>query len=209
VYEIIRRSPVRNPGHNVNFARFHLFNHLLKVVSSGISAAQDGHFMAMEIRIMKRHVSGEQADENQLAAMRHVSERVAHGLRIPRAVENQRGQFPREEPAELAWGVAGCIDATPDPQGLTTKLKSLLLDIHHNEFGSSLSRELDDRKADRPGPYNQCRFSTLRGGSPNGMCSHTQHFNKRQLIQRERFGFMQLWDRNRDSLAHSAINVHA
>src|SRR5437667_4845799 len=85
------RQAMRDPRRDIDFPRFHQFDDALLFLSCCVAAAQECQFPAMESRVMKCDVTGKQANEDELATVRNILERLQHGFSTTGAIKNGGG----------------------------------------------------------------------------------------------------------------------
>ena len=68
-----------DPGGCINLTGLHHSDDVSEVCARGIAARQYRQFPAMEIRVVERDITQEEADKDQFAAGSNEIERIVHG----------------------------------------------------------------------------------------------------------------------------------
>ena len=86
--------------------------------------------------------------------------------------------------------------------------ESSLRHIRDDDPRAGHPRKWDDGQSDRPGADDQRAFAALDLRAIGGVTSDAEHFDRRELLTIQNFGFVQFDRGKHDTLAHPAVDGH-
>src|SRR5207247_114773 len=123
-------NPVSDPGSGVELALLEELDDAGELVTGGVAGAEEGHFAAVEVRIVERDVALEEADEDQPAAMSDILEGALHRPAAAGGIEDGRGQVAAGDRAHGVQSVPLGLNAVRHVHLLPAELEAVLRHIH-------------------------------------------------------------------------------
>src|SRR6516164_2733829 len=201
-------SPVSYPRGSIDPPGFDGQNDVGKVVGSRVPAGQDSQFAPVKVRVIEGHLTLNQPDEDEPAAVGGIVECTHHGSGVAGGVENYRWEIAAGNRSQSVEHIlAGRVNHKRHAQAFLAEFEPLLVDVQHDHLCSCLLGKLRHRQPDRAGSDDEHDFARLHPGTLHGMAADSKRFNQGQLIERQGARHMQLATRHNDFLAHPAIDV--
>lgn len=164
----------------------------------------------MKIRIVESHLSLEQSDENNAAAVGHQLEGAHHRPGIPGCIQDHARQITTSTGIpELRFERLGISNQCGrwHTQRFPAEGEPACRDIRHRDSSRSSHQELDHAHPDGAGSDHKGKFIFVDCGTIDRMTPDTEHLDQRELFSRKRARGMEFSLGHRDRRTHAAVAV--
>lgn len=169
VDHLIQGSAMGDQRSSIDLPCLKRANDVFHILSSSVSAAQEGELPAVEIRIKKGDMILDQTDQNQTPSMSHPVEGLHHGLGISSRIEYDGGIVSVCHRFDLLDQISLPMDHMIHMKLVPAKLEPLLHDVQRHHFYACLPNGLHDSHPNGTGADHQDRFSFLDLSTSYGM----------------------------------------